>query len=454
MGNFTRTVFASLLLISSCGVFAQSERMLSGAGSVAPESNNMQAAQSSTQLNGMQGQSMAPGTVSRSGNRHEIGKLTISSENRVQGNVNALSKSSVSIGNTDLGSEINNSITGPVVGNIAGPISESITGPVPVNMTSPTSGGIPEQAKGDASQGNDSVADKLQKACSSNSNSSNSSNCHALSMARLSQCAYPKKANECSPGPFEKVDHLVLAGKLGISEREMDKMMRDDGLLGNGFHAEVYLNETTGEYVLTFEGSGAWDYVTHNIPSNGLGLLSQHGNARVLAQKLHSVLGDDLSCTGHSLGGGLCAASSLGTGMEGTTFNAAGLSVAAGYGMTDHWARAIDPRTYVNNAADLLGFTDMPEKQSVGEYRYNLENADQLVTNYHMDYEFLTNAQEFTPLSDSIGKQVSLSVPVDRRPELIDLLVEGLNVATKPFEYHGIIVSIESLESEILSTQL
>ncbi len=143
MGRLSKIVVIALLLPGSGTVFAQSERMLSGAGSVAPESNNMQAVQSSSQSNGMQGQS---GTGSRSGSRHEIGKLTITSENRVQGNVSALSKSSISIGNTDLGSEIINNITGPATGNITGPATRSITGRVVESSIGPAVESAGEQS--------------------------------------------------------------------------------------------------------------------------------------------------------------------------------------------------------------------------------------------------------------------------------------------------------------------
>src|SRR5258706_59469 len=53
---------------------------------------------------------------------------------------------------------------------------------------------------------------------------------------------------------------------------------------------------------------------------------AQYDQSVTNAKKLEQVLGDKLSFAGHSLGGGLASANALATGLEATTFNAAGIS--------------------------------------------------------------------------------------------------------------------------------
>lgn len=112
--------------------------------------------------------------------------------------------------------------------------------------------------------------------------------------------------------------------RLGITPA----MLRDDR---TGFAASVYQGED-GRTVLAFRGSDGidrTDYGGTNIP-NGLGLPSaQGGEAIALAQRLSAAVGaDNLTLTGHSLGGHLAAAGAVATGARAVTFNSARLGDA------------------------------------------------------------------------------------------------------------------------------
>lgn len=112
--------------------------------------------------------------------------------------------------------------------------------------------------------------------------------------------------------------------RMGITEA----MLRDER---TGFAASVYRG-TDGSTVLSFRGSDGLDrtdYLGTNVP-NGLGLPSpQGGQAIALAQRLAASVGaDNLTITGHSLGGHLAAAGAVATGARAVTFNSARLGDA------------------------------------------------------------------------------------------------------------------------------
>ena len=102
-----------------------------------------------------------------------------------------------------------------------------------------------------------------------------------------------------------------------------DAMLRDDR---TGFAAKVYRG-ADGSTVLSFRGSDGidpTDFGGTNIP-NGIGLPSpQGGQAIALAQRVAASVGaENLTLTGHSLGGHLAVAGAVATGARAVTFNGA-----------------------------------------------------------------------------------------------------------------------------------
>lgn len=102
--------------------------------------------------------------------------------------------------------------------------------------------------------------------------------------------------------------------------------------LPDGFQAVLYRDEggagtADDRFVLAFAGTDPRSL--DDWANNGaqlVGLSTQYAEAMGLAIALHHEYGDRLVLTGHSLGGGLAAASAVATGCPAVTFNAAGVS--------------------------------------------------------------------------------------------------------------------------------
>ena len=116
-----------------------------------------------------------------------------------------------------------------------------------------------------------------------------------------------------------------------LSDQELQELGFETSLLeneGTGFRAEVYRNSITGEAVLAFQGTN-FESVEDwkNNLQQGVGLTSpQYEQARRAADEFNNVFAnEERSLTGHSLGGGMASYAALATGLEATTFNAAGL---------------------------------------------------------------------------------------------------------------------------------
>ncbi len=105
----------------------------------------------------------------------------------------------------------------------------------------------------------------------------------------------------------------------------------------SGFKAALYARDIDGIkfYSLAFAGT---DDLIDGLDDASAGLGNTNGQlvlAKYLAQQVNSFVkkadnGNNLSFTGHSLGGGLAAIASFATGRKSTTFNAMGISTSAG----------------------------------------------------------------------------------------------------------------------------
>jgi hypothetical protein len=215
---------------------------------------------------------------------------------------------------------------------------------------------------------------------------------NAQDMARLSADVYAPKNPERYGKPVCDGKYVVVDPK----DVGMDRSRFENNY--TGFRAQLYRNTETGEYVLAFAGSNEMirDYGSANIPQ-AFGLLStQYLAAMSLAEDLQGKLGERgeqlTDITGHSLGGGLASAASMVTGVNATTFNAAGVHFG-----TLFWKGKL--------------------------YRYN-PNSNQ-ITNYRVRGEALTAAQEnllidaaklaLSPadpwaVPDAAGKQITIEV--------------------------------------------
>jgi hypothetical protein len=165
---------------------------------------------------------------------------------------------------------------------------------------------------------------------------------------------------------------------------------------------------------LAFRGTDEWVDWTRGNNQAFTPKADQYERAKKLVDKLQKALGDDLKhITGHSLGGGLAAATSMIFNIPATTFNAAG----------------VNPDTVILYA---------------GENAWDPEKAKTLITNYRMQGEVLTTAQEKAHigifptilstliLPNAVGTQIDVQ-PFNKNDEFMSLLDRSLS----PIDLHG-----------------
>jgi RHS repeat-associated protein len=142
-------------------------------------------------------------------------------------------------------------------------------------------------------------------------------------MAMLASDVYQTRNGKYVEGA-EKSD----LGGWKLSEKDFGITLTDDK---SGFNSAVYEKEVNGEmkYAYVTQGSdfdnGGNDWSENYKQSMGQ-YSAQYDQSVKNAIELKKALGDNLSFAGHSLGGGLASANALATGLDATTFNAAGIS--------------------------------------------------------------------------------------------------------------------------------
>ena len=155
-----------------------------------------------------------------------------------------------------------------------------------------------------------------------------------------------------------------------------------------GFRAVVFKNIKTCKYVLSFAGtdtgpnkdqSFALDWGTDFYQGGG-GISSQYRQAIALTNTLKKVLGDKLSLTGHSLGGGLAAAASMVHNLQAKTFNSAGV-----------------------------------HELTLKDYGANMRRQRQLIESFRLDGDPLTTVQYFMGGAAPATNGVLMTIPNDQR---------------------------------------
>lgn len=190
-----------------------------------------------------------------------------------------------------------------------------------------------------------------------------------------------------------------------------------------GFYSALFRSEIDGSYVLAFRGTEPslmhpQDFVYGNVQN--LGRISpQYTQAVLLSQRLHELYGDNLTFTGHSLGGGLASVAALATGRPAVTINAAGV--------------------HTNTA--LL-------------YSLDLDDADRLVDAYQVEDELLTGIQEGSAVGmlapNALGTKYKLpAVNEDGSPRSKpSILSAPWTRASEAFERHGRVYAIHGMEAQ------
>lgn len=177
----------------------------------------------------------------------------------------------------------------------------------------------------------------------------------------LYEVADARRLGQAHPAP-----DLVPDGWTRIPDAQLRADGIDPALLRsdrNGFDAGFYRG-ADGQVALVMAGTNEAQDWKHNF-RQGLGLTSdQYTQAFEVARKAQVAYGDELVLTGHSLGGGLAAASAMITDTPAVTFNASG----------------VHRKTLEREGVDV---------QAAREYA-----ADGLVRTYQVKNELLTHLQE------------------------------------------------------------
>lgn len=170
----------------------------------------------------------------------------------------------------------------------------------------------------------------------------------------------------------------------------------------SGFEARIY-RDGKGHVRVVYAGTDFGDYLGDDLTDayGTSGITLQDVEAISLAKSVQASLGPEetMELVGHSLGGRLAALAAIATGNHATTFNAAGPSMAA-IAFAERGGRA-DPLADVANSA--VGSFNLRHGVEVAYH-----GADSYVTNYHMDNDVLSVAQEGSSLPNAVGTQVTL----------------------------------------------
>lgn len=248
--------------------------------------------------------------------------------------------------------------------------------------------------------------------------------------AHLSRCSYLEK--DCTlPPKWKSLTHDDLR-KLDLDPN----LFRDDN---SGFHAKLFYNENTGEYVLGFEGTSKIynirDWWNGNFPQ-ALGIAPvQYDLAVQLALSVDDnkkIDSEKLSFTGHSLGGGLATMASMVTGREAVTFNSSGLRKTS---LLNNLALERSHIVGTKNGKFHFEIEGLKETiNGLNTIDNNWDSRNDLITAYFVQGDELTDIQESSLLlKDAIGTQVELPNP------------GGIDLDTE----HDIDVVIQSLDAEI-----
>ncbi|MGJ9421856.1 hypothetical protein [Aeromicrobium sp. CF3.5] len=199
---------------------------------------------------------------------------------------------------------------------------------------------------------------------------------------RLNSKAYNRWKRDRAYRDSVKIRHQLADLAYGVDGKEIPpgwKMVQEyPGT--DGFSATVFRNPQTGEVVIAYRGTNPeelGDIRDDSLNAGGFSTL-QGRQALDLAEQIANdkqFAGDDISYTGHSLGGSLASTASIDTGRPATTFNAAGVG-AGNY----------------QNAINAGGHG----------------RSEEQIVNFHTNIDILTEAQDSFEVQPASGAQITV----------------------------------------------
>ncbi|WP_048438362.1 LysM peptidoglycan-binding domain-containing protein [Caenimonas sp. SL110] len=131
---------------------------------------------------------------------------------------------------------------------------------------------------------------------------------------------FKNQINELLPNGIERVTSAIELARANLTPEALVDPR-------TGYFAALYHNQNDGSYIYANRGTDERKDWSHNFLQIAVGQSRQYAQALDNADFiLQSAIGNRVTFTGHSLGGGLAAAQAFNTGIRGVTFNAAGLN--------------------------------------------------------------------------------------------------------------------------------
>jgi len=183
---------------------------------------------------------------------------------------------------------------------------------------------------------------------------------------------------------------------LGVSADAIALIGQPDNV--PGFKSAIYWDHISNSYILAFAGTDDVNDVVTDVWQGLGGYDPQYLGAMTLANLLvrsTTIIANNFSTTGHSLGGGLASAAAVVAGIPGDTFNAAGLH--------------IDTLRERDVDGNPIPDTEL-YRGSIGRYSI----AASFINAYYVDYDILSTVQDAIPgIPNAIGNRIPMDGPHD-----------------------------------------
>jgi hypothetical protein len=253
---------------------------------------------------------------------------------------------------------------------------------------------------------------------------------HALLRAQMADAAYLVNPNDPTKGyrgTLPSGVNGVVPGEGVLSAFAPDQFENRE----TGFAARVFHHAESDTYTVAFRGTDdIRDFVSGNRQAIDPGA-PQYKEARRLVERLQLVLGDKLTdLTGHSLGGGLAAATSMMTGLPATTFNAAGLNTSTVTSAGGTWSDERSQALITNYRVKDEVLTSLQERGSIGSIPLA---ASALFTGPVAGLALQTTA---AALPDAAGRQITLDA-IDATGTPMSWLQRNNLFKMTPVDLHG-----------------
>ena len=252
---------------------------------------------------------------------------------------------------------------------------------------------------------------------------------HALLRAQMGNAVYladPSDPTKGYRGTLPPTVNGVVPGEGVLSAFAAERFENRE----TGFAARLFHDTERDTYTLAFRGT---DDIRDFISGNRQAIdpdAPQYKQALDLVKDLRASLGEKLTdLTGHSLGAGLAAATSMLTGLPATTFNASGLNTGTVTGAGGTWSDERAQRLITNYRVNDEILTSLQERGSIGA-------VPLAISALAIGPAGLALQAMAAALPDAVGRQVTVDA-IDAAGRPMSALERNNLFKMTPFDLHG-----------------